>query len=83
LGSIGLENAINSVVSGAENPCVGGSIPPQATSVYAPQRPIRVLGRFYFLGRLSTISFGHLWQIPRSLPVPMVANSSQVIAMPD
>jgi hypothetical protein len=33
-----------------ENPRVGGSIPPQATSVYAPQRPIRVLGRFYNFG---------------------------------
>jgi hypothetical protein len=37
-----------------ENPCVGGSIPPQATSVYAPQRPFRVLGRFYISARFST-----------------------------
>ena len=28
-----------SVEQRIENPCVGGSIPPQATSVYAPQRP--------------------------------------------
>jgi hypothetical protein len=39
-----------------ENPRVGGSIPPQATSVYAPQRPIRVLGRFYKCACFSTIS---------------------------
>ena len=38
-----------------ENPCVGGSIPPQATNIHAPQRPFRVLGRFYNLGMFSTI----------------------------
>ena len=38
-----------------ENPRVGGSIPPQATSLHAPQRPIRVLGRFYISSPFSTI----------------------------
>jgi hypothetical protein len=37
-----------------ENPRVGGSIPPQATSLLAPQRPVRVLRRFYNSGPLST-----------------------------
>ena len=32
LDLVELENAIKSVVPGAENPCVGGSIPPQATT---------------------------------------------------
>ena len=36
-----------------ENPCVGGSIPPQATSFNAPHHPLRVLGRFYILNRIS------------------------------
>jgi ATP-dependent protease ClpP protease subunit len=38
-----------------ENPRVGGSIPPQATSVYAPRQPIRAPGRFYNWLRISTI----------------------------
>jgi hypothetical protein len=38
-----------------ENPCVGGSIPPQATNIHAPQRPFRVLGRFYISLAISTI----------------------------
>jgi hypothetical protein len=37
-----------------ENPRVGGSIPPQATKLHAPQRPFRVLGRFYNRAELST-----------------------------
>ena len=44
-----------SVEQRIENPCVGGSIPPQATSLYAPQRPFRVLGRFYNSLHSSTI----------------------------
>lgn len=31
------------------------SIPPQATSIHAPQRPLRVLGRFYNYSGFSTI----------------------------
>jgi hypothetical protein len=38
-----------------ENPRVGGSIPPQATRIHPPQRPFRVLGRFYISGAASTI----------------------------
>ena len=43
-----------SVEQRIENPCVGGSIPPQATRLHAPQRPFRVLGRFYKNGSFST-----------------------------
>ena len=35
-----------SVEQRIENPCVGGSIPPQATSIYAPQRPSGSWGFF-------------------------------------
>ena len=42
------------ILTGIENPRVGGSIPPQATSVHAPQRPIRALGRFYKARIIST-----------------------------
>jgi hypothetical protein len=38
-----------------ENPRVGGSIPPQATSIHAPRQPIREPGRFYNCRRFSTI----------------------------
>ena len=51
-----------------ENPCVGGSIPPQATSVHAPQRPFRVLGRFYYLGLISTIRDLNLGSLGEIVP---------------
>ena len=44
LTSLGLRAMQSTAVSGVENPCVGGSIPPQATSIHAPQRPFRVWG---------------------------------------
>ena len=39
-----------------ENPCVGGSIPPQATSIHAPQRPFRVLGRFSWAVSIASVT---------------------------
>jgi hypothetical protein len=43
-----------------ENPRVGGSIPPQATSVQAPPHLIRVRGRFYNSWGISTKSWLHM-----------------------
>ena len=38
--------SIEDIGSGIENPCVGGSIPPQATKVYLAKKPTHAVGFF-------------------------------------
>ena len=43
---MGLGPVAQSVEQRIENPCVGGSIPPQATKVYLAKKPTHAVGFF-------------------------------------
>jgi hypothetical protein len=60
----GLGPVAQSVEQRIENPCVGGSIPPRATSIHAGLREIANPHFSWFVNKVSTVfNFQHLQRV--------------------
>jgi hypothetical protein len=68
-----------------ENPCVGGSIPPQATSVFLAKKPTHPVGFFVYGDKQSSCpvhfrAAAFLEKLPPLLPLQMVLPEGAVFA---
>jgi hypothetical protein len=74
---------MNSRAPGIENPCVGGSIPPQATKVYLAKKPTHAVG-FFVSGYKQSSCPVHFraaafpGKLPPLLPLPMIFPAGRV-----